>query len=125
MATFTIPQTTLPVGTTSLGPFTIADSDAVISTVIDRTVPGGLNSLTSATLYSLTAQQSNDGGATWHDLAGDSGVPGGLIPAKGGGSKTQDTTWTQLNPGTSRQVRAQVIISGPSSITFAGSVTTS
>ena len=120
--TFTIPLTTLPVGTLELGPSTAADAETSIGLTIDRTVTGGLNSLTSATSVDIQVAQSNVGGTTWQPLV-ETIWQGGLQPAKGGGNLASDTMFTQLNPGTSRKLRAQVTVSG-SSVAVAGSLVT-
>lgn len=122
--TFTIPLTTLPVGSRDLGPSHPADSETAIVLTIDRTVTGGLNSLTSDSAIAMDVMQSNDGGNTWVLAVGSTFV-GGLIPAgKGGGNVLQAVAKVDLTPGTSRQLKASVTVSGPSSIAVAGTLTT-
>ena len=134
-STFQIPQITLPVGSGTFGPATVPDADSRITVSIDRTVSGGLNSLTAASVLAMLAEMSTDGGSTWHavdtlaagtetawetgggDLSGTNprtGQPVGLVSSG---------TWS-LAPGTGRRVRATVTVSGPSSIAVAGSIAT-
>lgn len=49
---------------------------------IDRTVNGGLNSLTTADHLDISIDASPDGGTTWHNLAGITCV-GGVLTTKG------------------------------------------
>lgn len=121
--TFPIPLTTLQIGATDFGPAAAADSESSILLTIDRTVTGGLNSLTSASELDVYTYQSNDGGATWHGLAGG-GWTGGIQLTKTGQTRTAETLLTELNPGTSRLVKATVTVSG-TAIAVAGSLTTS
>lgn len=121
--TFTIPLVTLPAGSRQFGPAHPADAESSVTLTIDRTPAGGLNSLTGASGLAVDVQQSGDGGATWQDLGGWTAI-GGLLPAKGGGSYTvSDGTWN-LIPGTSRQLRATVTVSGPSPIAVTGTIVT-
>ena len=120
--TFTIPLTTLSVGSQTFGPSAAGDSESVITITIDRTVPGGLNSLTSASILAVDVQESLDGGTTWQDLGGWT-TPGGVITIKGVQASASSGTW-RLIPGTARQVRATVTVSGPSSIVVSGSIVT-
>lgn len=122
--TLTIPLTTLPVGTRNLGPSHPADAESQILLTIDRTVTGGLNSLTSASRLSAGVDQSNDGGVTWQSVAGFNDA-GGTILGKTGQPVTQNTMQTWLIPGASRQLRATVTVTGPSAIAVAGSLVTS
>lgn len=113
---------TLATGTHTAGPAAASDAETTVTLTIDRTVAGGLNSLTSATTISIAIDQSNDGGTTWQNLASASGIAGGTVLGKGGVTETQATVWTQLNPGTSRQLRLTAIVAGPSSVTVSGSI---
>ena len=79
--TLTIPLTTLPVGTTnfpSSGGQSVPDSDTQAVVTIDRTVSGGLNSVSSSVSLAIDVFLSTDSGATWIQQAGVV-VPGGLI----------------------------------------------
>lgn len=121
--TFTIPLTTLPLGTQQFGPSHPADSESAILLTIDRTVAGGLNA-TPAAVIAFTVEQSNDGGGTWQLRVGGT-MPGGLIPAgRGGGNLAASTLSVDLAPGTSRQLRASVTVTG-SAVAVAGTLATS
>lgn len=125
MATFSIPSTTVQPGVTPFGPFSIADADlGVVISVNRNQAPNPLNGLTAATTYTLELQQSVDGGTTWHALGGASGIPGGSIPTKTGGTLAADSVTTTFNNGTGRLVRAQVTVTGSSPVTLSGSITT-
>jgi len=106
-STLTIPLTTLPVGELDLGPANAADAETGIVLTIDRTVAGGLNSLTPASTVAVNVFQSNDGGVTWMQLVGAT-MPGGVV---GLGHATSDVR-TGLFPGTSRKLKATVIVAG-------------
>ena len=58
MATLTIPLTALNDGVRHFGPATIADADKSAVLTLDRTVTGGLNSLTAATALEVSVDQS-------------------------------------------------------------------
>lgn len=117
--TFTIPLVTLPVGSQQFGPAHPVDAETQVIMTIDRTVAGGLNSLTTASTVNVDVQQSNDGGSSWRDLGGW-GTVGGPGSIKNPNSSFGG--WWLL-PGTSRQLRATVTVSGPSSIAVAGTIT--
>lgn len=121
-STLTIPQVTLPVGARTFGPGNVPDADVSITLTIDRTVAGGLNSLTSASTLAVTVDQSNDGGTTWANLSGAAWT-GGIQTDKHGVTRTAEVMLTELNPGTSRKVRATVTVGG-TSIVVDGSVAT-
>ena len=116
--TFTIPLVTLPVGSHQFGPANAANTETQISLTVDRTVTAGLNSLTTASILGVDVQQSDDGGTTWFDLGGWQTVGGPAFR----GSGISAGTWT-LQPGTSRQLRATVTVSG-TSIAVAGTIVT-
>jgi hypothetical protein len=120
--TLTIPQTTLSPGTRNFGPAPVDDADTMAVLTIDRTVPGGLNSLTPAVTIGIAIDQSGDGGATWANLAG---------AVLAGGSAAEDprhpgisSVRVQFSPGAGRQARATVTVAG-GSVTVAGTLTTS
>lgn len=121
----TIPLTTLAPGSYRFpvtGGHAIADADTAIDLEIDRTVTGGLNSLTGAVSVADAAFQSNDGGTTWREL-GASSFPGGLI----GDGPSPDTTAgfrTAVFPGTSRLVHGTVVVTG-GTVAVAGTLTMS
>jgi hypothetical protein len=123
--TFTIPLVTLPVGARQFGPTHPADTEGAIVLTIDRTVTAGLNSLAADSTITTDVEQSNDGGASWQDLGGTV-FPGGLyFSAKTGANAAASTGRWNLIPGTSRQLRATVTVSGPASIAVAGTIVTS
>lgn len=117
--TINIPLTTLTVGSHDIGPAAVADADTQITITIDRTVTNGLNSLTPATQITMTSFLSFDGGTTWIEMG--AATTNGGTPAKGG---TTSAIQVGLWPGTSRQVKANVIVTG-TSVAVQGSVTTS
>lgn len=121
-STFTIPLTTLPVGTRTLGPATVADADTSVTFTIDRTVTGGLNSLTAASTLAAETDISLDGGVTWQELGAWTTI-GGTILQKGVPCTVTGGTIKPLPAGTSRQARATVTVGG-TSITVAGSLVT-
>lgn len=132
-STFPIPLTTLPVGSRQFGPATIPDADTSVTFSIDRTVAGGLNSLTTASALTLKAEMSTDSGATWHAVDSAAGTDtswgtngGDISGIDRHGNPTglvSSGTWS-LAPGTSRRLRATITVSGPSSIAVAGSIAT-
>lgn len=118
-----IPLTTLAPGTYHYGPAALADSDTYAQLTIDRTVTGGFNSLTSATQAAIEVDVSLDGGNTWEQQAAISFL-GGIFtqkPSQGGGTLAANGFTVSLPPGTNRQARATVIISG-TSVAVAGSL---
>lgn len=127
---FQIPLTTLPPGSRVFGPATVPNPDTSVTLSVDRTVAGGLNSLTGASVLGMTAEVSTDGGVTWHAVDTDQPgtvtaweAPGGTIQTAAGPSGSSSGTWP-LFPGTGRRVRATVTITGPASIAVAGSIAT-
>jgi hypothetical protein len=131
-SSFPIPQTSLQPGSRTFGPATIPDADSQVTLAVDRTVAGGLNSLTAASTLSMTAEMSSDGGVTWHAV--DTGAAGTQTAwsAEGGTFTNSHTglpitvssgTWP-LFPGAGRRLRATVTVAGPSAITVAGSIAT-
>lgn len=119
--TFTIPLITLPVGSRTFGPSNAANSETSITLTVDRTVTGGLNSLTTASILGADVQQSNDGGTTWFDLGGWT-AGGGVFTIRGAQVNSSVGIW-DLQPGTSRQLRATVTVTG-TSIAIAGTIVT-
>jgi hypothetical protein len=122
--TLTIPLTTLPVGSIDFGPETIVDSETKIVLTIDRTVTGGLNSLTAASVVAVDVSQSNDGGASWFLAVGGT-FPGGVYVNGKGATVVVSTLLVDVYPGTSRQLKATVTVSGPVSVGVAGTLVTS
>jgi hypothetical protein len=119
-STFTIPLLTLPVGVRDFGPTNVADAETSVLLTIDRTVTGGLGSLTSGSAVAVDVMQSNDGGATWVLNVGGT-FPGGPPIT---GSWATGTLSVSLAPGTGRKLKATVTVSGPSSVAVAGTLVT-
>jgi len=122
-STFTIPLTTLPVGARTVGPSHPANAEVSVTLTIDRTVTGGLNSLTSASGVGVDLQESLDGGVTWQDLGAWTAEGGPITNRHGVVYPATSGTW-QLIPGTSRQLQATITVSGPSPVAVAGSIVT-
>lgn len=128
-STFTIPATSVAVGTTTFGPANIPDADNGVSLIIDRTASKGnvqgFNSLTNVTQMNVQIDQSNDGGNTWQNLAAMGPIIGGIFTSDKTGTTqtiTQERLSTEFNPGTGRMVRAIVNESG-TSVAISGSIT--
>ena len=127
--TFQIPLVTLPAGSQTFGPVTVPDTDVSVTFSIDRSVAGGLNSLTADSTLFLQAEMSTDSGATWHAVDSSAGADthwsttGGVFTGKNGIAAVSSGTW-MLAAGSSRRLRATVTVSGPSSIAVAGSIAT-
>jgi hypothetical protein len=118
-ATVSIPLTTLAPGTYDFGPAAIADTDTSATVTIDRTVTGGLKSVSPAVNVNLTVYQSDDGGATWFELGGGD-FPGGPLTGAKFANTAQVQSWFQA--GTGRQAKAHVIVTG-GSVAVQGSLT--
>ena len=130
--TLTIPQVTLRVGTPRVVSGALGANVTALVLSIDRTVTGGLNSLTSASSYDVAIDESYDGGTTWIPNVEYTQV-GGTIPVivspKTGlpndpNTDTITTTLQDTNQA-SRRARITVTISGPSNIVVAGSLVVS
>ena len=135
-AQINIPLTRLSPGLTQFpsggGGVAVADTDTLIVLSIDRTVSQGqtqgFNGQPDTTQAEITAEQSNDGGASWF-LAVSGTIGGGQFfnapPPRGDGSLiTTSTVRVPVYPGTSRQVRASVTVTG-TTVAVAGSLTVS
>ena len=125
--TYTIPLVTLPPGARDFpatGGFNLADSDTVAVLTIDRTVPGGLNSVSAASEVSVAAWQSNNGGATWQLLSSAVAVGGtyDIPPKYGSGVVTQFVMGVALAAGTSRLARAEIRVGGSGGVAVQGSL---
>lgn len=109
--TLTIPATVLTPGTQVFGPAAAADADTLIVLTIDRSVTkggtAGFRGQPATTTARLAAEQSSDGGGTWDELASQV-IAGG--PDRHG--TALDTIGVRLWPGTGRQVRATVTVTG-------------
>jgi hypothetical protein len=110
-STTQIPLTTLPPGSYDFGPAALADTDTHAILSVDRTVASGFNA-TPAAQASITIYQSNDGGTTWRLVASATLVGGSQVNPKTGLPFTASSVSVGLNPGTSRQGKANVTISG-------------
>jgi hypothetical protein len=127
MTTITIPPSSLDVGTHA---FTgaIDDVDNRVAITLDRTVAGGLNSLTADSTLAISIGQSDDGGATFYESAG-TGLPGwsgGTVADPHTGSPMlANHQGTSFEPGIGRIARLTVIIGGPSPVVVAGTIVTS
>jgi hypothetical protein len=123
MTTFTFPRVVVPLGSTDLGPANAADSERGLVLTIDRTVAGGLNSLTGASALAITIWQSDDGGTVFYELGGG-GFAGGPLLNKQGGTRLTESLSTQLNPGgTGRKLKMTVTAAG-TPIAVAGTLAT-
>jgi len=123
-STLTIPLVTLPVGVQDFGPVNVADAETKIVLTIDRTVTGGLNSLTSGSLVAVDVYQSDDGGASWFLAVGGT-FPGGVYhDGQAQVLVTASTLQVDVYPGTSRKLKVTVTVSGPSSVAVAGTLVT-
>ena len=77
--TLIIPVTTFdPEVMHGYGPYTLKQQDNVANITIDRTIAGGLNSLTPEVTGEIVLDFSTDNGQTWTLLA-SSGFEGGLV----------------------------------------------
>jgi hypothetical protein len=118
-------------GTTNFGPVTVnpgprtfgpvnqGDTDTGLDLTIDRTVAGGFNATPAASAV-IAFEQSNDGGSTWNQICSAT-IAGGPITGHGGLPATSNDVGSNLLPGTGRQGRAVVTISG-SAVAVQGSL---
>lgn len=115
--TASIPLTVLAVGEHDFGPDALADTDSTATLSIDRTVSKGatqgFNGQPATTEALIEVRQSNDGGATWFQLAAVTFF-GGVYTLKGGGTLNANGFTVTLPPGTGRQAMAAVTVSGAS-----------
>jgi hypothetical protein len=127
-ATVAIPLVTLTAGVHNFGPAAVPDADSLIVLTLDRTVTQGgtqgLNGQPDTTTITMETGQSGDGGLTWQVLALATIAGGSVISPKTGLLITSNELDTRLNPGTGRQVRAQVTVAG-ADVAVAGSLATS
>jgi hypothetical protein len=126
---------TVAVGSRQFGPATASNTDTAVTLIIDRTVTNGLNSLTVSSVILAILEMSTDG-VNWHAV--DTNLNGSQTSWSTVGSAITFTdrqgvqhvyaessgNWP-LFPGTGRQLRATVIVSGPTPIAVAGSIVTS
>lgn len=113
--TINIPLVTVNPGTRTFGPTSLADTDVMIDFTIDRTVTNGavqgFNGQPATTTATISFEQSNDGGTTWTELCSAT-IVGGVYTMHGGLPVNSDDVGTFLFPGTSRQGRAIVVVTG-------------
>ncbi len=114
-----IPTTTLPVGAHSFGPATVNSTDTQATININPQVPGGLDAVTSAVL-DIVIEGSTDGGVTWHELAGASGVQGPVLDHHTGLPAAAWDLGVTL-PGQAFQVRGTVTVHN-AAVAIGGSV---
>ena len=110
--TTNIPLTSLAPGTYDFGPASLADGDRMATLSVDRTVAGGFNSQPATTQAEIGVYQSNDSGATWFLLASATMEGGSFTDRHTGQPYTQSSVTVPLQPGTGRQGKAHIIISG-------------
>jgi len=121
MAAFTIPNTSLAVGAHTFGPLAATNFQAATITV-DRTVTGGLNSLTPTSVLDARLEWSPDG-TTWNPLTEAATTGGTILDVRGQPRTTWSLGYNSSGvPGT--QTRAVITVGGPSNIEVAGSLTT-
>lgn len=125
---------TINFGSRTFGPATASNTDTFVSLSVDRTVPVGLNSLDANSSILVVMEMSTDG-INWHAV--DTDQMGTLTSwsTYGGDQSYIDKhgvlqpvpksagRWP-LFPGTSRELRATVTISGGVPIAVAGSLVT-
>ena len=119
MATdITIPTITLPVGQSTFGPHAMSQ-EHTCSLTLDRTVAGGLNSLTSATGLDVEVN-SSIGGVTFRNEAGFTTV-GGIISGVHG-QINANTLIIEGMGGRGAQVEIVTTVTGPSTVVVDGSI---
>lgn len=120
MTTVPISQRTLTVGTHEFGPAAVPNGAAFVDISIDRTVSGGLNSLTGTSQLTLDVFESLDGGTTWI-MAGEALCIGGSFTMHGGLPVNSNDIGVMIYPGATH-AKASVTVAG-TSITVAGTLT--
>lgn len=114
MTTVNIPLVTLQVGSHDFGPASLADSDTRAILTISRIVAGGFNAKPATTQAAISIWQSGDGGATWDLLVSADIIGGSYINRHTGLPYTASSVSIPFQPGTGRQVKANVTVSGAS-----------
>lgn len=120
MTVITIPTTTLPIGTREFGPAAIPNGATFVDISVDRTVVGGLNSLTNTTQLVLSVFESLDGGNTWNMVASTTCV-GGVFTMHGGLPLNFNDVGAIIYPNATH-IKASVNVIG-TSVTVAGTLT--
>lgn len=121
MATLNIPRIVLSPGAREFGPVNVLGSESLAVLTIDRTVNGGLNSVTTSTIIQMNVEQSNDNGIIWIELA-STNIMGGIYTIHAGLPGDENTVGVWLLSGNNRQVRSTVTVTGPSSVAVRGSL---
>ena len=121
--TVTIPQRTCPVGPTVVGTASTSTSLTSVAVNIDRTVPGGLNSLPAAVTLRLASELSFDTGNTWA-LYSTTTAQGGNVPDDQGNPETVQPDLFVFNPPLPHQTQARLTVTAAGQpVVIAGSVT--
>lgn len=119
--TLQISLRTLPIGDTVLGPINANNNTIFAGITCDRTVAGGLNSLTEDSTLAVLIQSSGDNGATWKDEAGATWV-GGIYTGRNGQLNTDYVNVSGIDDAANR-VQMIATVAGPSPIAIAGTIT--
>lgn len=113
--TLTIALAILQPGSFTFGPAPLADTDSIVTLTISRDVTSGgtsgFNGQPAAVTAVISIDQSADGGETWEEIAFAT-IVGGTYTIHGGLPKNTDDVGTYLRPGTGRQGRATVVLTG-------------
>jgi hypothetical protein len=115
VTTVNIPLITLTVGAHTAGPATLNGTWTTYLLTLDRTVTGGLNSVSSSTHIGFSVEHSTDAGVSWRVLATGGtlgGPPGDGSPGIGGDFSP---------PLAAGQVRVTVTVTG-ASVAVAGTL---
>lgn len=115
----TIAQRTLPIGQATFGPRNINKEHTVLLT-LDRTVAGGLNSLTSATTLQVDVNTSTDGVNFQNDASFT--TSGGSFTDQHGNVFAANTLQIQGLGGQGTMVEIVTTVGGPSSVVVDGSI---
>lgn len=116
--TVTIPTTTLPVGVSTVGPH-VMNKERTFTLTLDRTVAGGLNSLTSSTTLEVMVNSSTDG-VNFVNEGGFTTI-GGIISNRNGQIDANLLTINGMG-GQGVQVEVVATVGGPSSVVIDGSL---
>lgn len=121
--TVQIPLRTLPANSSGpVGTATTTSSFTSATLTVDRTVPGGLNSLAGTAQVAAQFDLSTDGGSTWRTVSADT-VWGGTLFDDDGQPVTTHTVVFAFNPPLARQTAARLTVTTPQAVAVQGSVT--